>query len=1057
MSKNAHTQLLIALLCCLASNSFADPSFFAFSPPKNDTANSAATATPPKDVKKDASFFSFDQKSDPAPAKSNEPAKANPPAPPEPEPQTILINFNDVSIIEFLRFISKVSNRNFIFDEKDLQFNVTIVSEEPTTIDNVLTALYQELRIHSLELIEQGNNMIIHKNPRVNSISRVSSDTLPGSVKQKDTEIVTKVFRLNTLEPEKAATIVRPLTSQQSIIEPVVNPNTLIVTDLVTNIEQISQLLKSLDSPNSGLVIGQYAVTNMTVPNLQKLTQEIMTPIAQGQTLILVPHNSAKSIFVIGPPYLVERSLVMMKYIDQQEATTRIHNLEELEIQQPNEAEWKLNETGNWVFNPAGTDLNKSTLINEEGIDRLLERLALQGELEREVAPNEKYILDQLKKKHAILTRELTSNEALLMEKMEQQLKTGKIERNLTNDEKDLLNKLYAEMNKEELPRELTKEEALMLKKLEEQYAQKEKLNEELMRSLTKDEQEVFKSLQKKQKDVSLIKDLSQDETLLVKNLQENENVSLSRELITDEAALLKKLEAKYSFKELNRILTKEEAFFAGLFSQKQKNLSLEKLSPPKGQWYIDDKGKWHFAPEGTPITGMLSPKALGKESAPEGMWEQGVDGRWGFKLGHGGKITAMDLSPKSEINTEIPVGSVETTRFLIHKLQNRQGDEVVYALESVAYSLQSCGNINPDLICTINSAQWIESSNSIIFTGTTTSLERVKELVNEIDSPSRQVFIEMLILETTINDSLTYGVNWATRFGGGETTGSQAFLTAGSPLAKAMDTTGSNAIPTANNLARQSGFSQGVIGQSLSKDGVLYASIGALVTAIHSRTDARIVMNPKLLVEDNQEAEIFVGINTSFKTQSIANDQGQLLTNNFEFRDVGTTLRITPLIGNNDVITLDIYQESSSILASGGNGNTAATENIGPTTRLNKTITRVHIPDGYFLVISGMMQDENTVTRAQVPCLGGVPVLGGLFADRDHTDAKVNLMIFIRPKIVDTIDEIQHLTKHQQDVMKIQDFMKTSWKYGVEEALDFLNIPELCKPCCIQDYVPEE
>ena len=260
------------------------------------------------------------------------------------------------------------------------------------------------------------------------------------------------------------------------------------------------------------------------------------------------------------------------------------------------------------------------------------------------------------------------------------------------------------------------------------------------------------------------------------------------------------------------------------------------------------------------------------------------------------------------------------------------------------------------------------------------------------------------------------------------------------------------------------------MIGESLSKDGVLYRSMGSLVTAIHNRTDTRIVMNPKLLVEDNQEAEIFVGINTSFKTQSIANDQGALLTSNFEFRDVGTTLRLTPMIGNNNVVTLDIYQETSSVLngsgigggssgggGGGGGGNTAATENIGPSTNVNKTITRVHIPDKYFLVISGMMQEENDIIRAQVPCLGGVPLIGALFGDRTHNDSKRNLMIFIRPEIIDTVEEIQHLTKHQQDIYKTEDRMKSTWKYGVEQALDFLNIPELCRPCCAEEYVPAE
>ena len=84
-----------------------------------------------------------------------------------------------------MRFISRISNKNFVFDENDLQFTVTIVSEEPTTIDNIMTALLQELRIHDLELIEQDNTIIIHHNSKVSAISKVVPEDMNVSDVQK--------------------------------------------------------------------------------------------------------------------------------------------------------------------------------------------------------------------------------------------------------------------------------------------------------------------------------------------------------------------------------------------------------------------------------------------------------------------------------------------------------------------------------------------------------------------------------------------------------------------------------------------------------------------------------------------------------------------------------------------------------------------------------------------------------------------------------------------------------------------------------------------------------
>src|SRR5262249_30429552 len=160
------------------------------------------------------------------------------------------------------------------------------------------------------------------------------------------------------------------------------------------------------------------------------------------------------------------------------------------------------------------------------------------------------------------------------------------------------------------------------------------------------------------------------------------------------------------------------------------------------------------------------------------------------------------------------------------------------------------------DLITAINSVQWIESSNSLIFTGTPESLERIKELVLEIDMPLRQVFLEVLILDANFVNALTYRVDWGTRFGGGESSGTQAFLDSGSQLPVALDTAvGQSVTPDASVLGRLQGYHLGIVGRHLSKDGVTFNSIGALITAIHTSTRDNIIMNPKILTEDNHTA----------------------------------------------------------------------------------------------------------------------------------------------------------------------------------------------------------
>jgi len=736
------------------------------------------------------------------------------------EPQkTILINFNNVSIIEYIRFVSRISNRNFVFDETDLQFNVTVISEEPTTVENIMMALLQELRIHGLTMMEQGNNIIVHRNPDVNNISQVVGEEVKQASDLKS-GIITQVFRLNTVEVEKAITILRPLMSKTAIAEVLKETNHLVITDIASNIFQIGQLLKSIDSPKSGQVIGQYVVRQGVPDALIDLTRKIMQPIALDQPLTMVSHSATNSIFIVATPYLVERTLSIMQYLDQTQATTQILNIKDMRFAQGDSAngQWELDENGNW------------------------------------------------------------------------RLKTG---------------------NKGD--------------------------------------------------------------------------------------------------------------------------------AAPEGNWDLDQNGNWQFTP-GRYNGGRV----------PEGKWIKDANGNWTFQLAPGKPLAPEKISRKEQYANDLPVGHIERTKFFIYKLHYRQAALIEQALRRIGESLRM-SNTNTDLVAVIDSIQSIEATNSLIFTGAPSALEKLKELIEEIDKPLRQVFLELLILETSLTDSLNLGVNWGTRFGGGSSAGSQAFLSTSSPLAAALDNAvGGVTRPVASSLARTAGFNLGVLGQHLRAGGVEFSTIGALVSALHNDNRQNIVLNPKILTEDNSPAEIFVGLNTQFPTQAIANDNGNILTQNFEYRDVGTRFKVTPLIGEGDMITLDIEEEKTDIIPN-PNPNLTTNQNqnivVGPSTSKSRTTTRVHMPNGFFLVLSGQIQDKILWDRNEIPCLGGIPIIGAAFSEQRRRTEKSNLMLFIQPRIIDTYEEMQNLTKHQQDIWKNKNRIKASWKYETQEALRYFNLKDELYP----------
>ncbi|MEC8307151.1 MAG: hypothetical protein VXZ72_04845, partial [Chlamydiota bacterium] len=71
------------------------------------------------------------------------------------------VNFSNVAITEYLKFVSRIAKVNFIYNENELNFNVTVVSEEPATSQSIMAALIHVLRMNGMNLIDEGNNLVI--------------------------------------------------------------------------------------------------------------------------------------------------------------------------------------------------------------------------------------------------------------------------------------------------------------------------------------------------------------------------------------------------------------------------------------------------------------------------------------------------------------------------------------------------------------------------------------------------------------------------------------------------------------------------------------------------------------------------------------------------------------------------------------------------------------------------------------------------------------------------------------------------------------------------------
>jgi type III secretion protein C len=396
-------------------------------------------------------------------------------------------------------------------------------------------------------------------------------------------------------------------------------------------------------------------------------------------------------------------------------------------------------------------------------------------------------------------------------------------------------------------------------------------------------------------------------------------------------------------------------------------------------------------------------------------------------------------------------IESIQNTSFLIYKLEYHQGDEILSALKQIATDLGTgTATGNQNLLNAVNSLQWIRVTNSLLASGEAETLSKLRDLIVSLDIPLRQVFIEVLVIETTLSNTQNFGLQWGGKMqllnrvaagSGNFPAPSSNAASTSNPINPTTGITSNNSIgpgitasnatttPSSNNTPFMSGFDLGVIGDIIMHKGRSFLSLGSLVNALQTDTDSTVVLNPKIITQDNRTSTLFVGNNIPFIGSQVTTSTTVVSSSsNIEYRDVGFNLTITPTIGNSNVVTLDISNDISQVLSSPVIGTVSTSNTAGVINGIQSShttmTTRVHVPDQHFVVLSGMIQDTKTRYKSSIPCLGGLPVIGVIFQENDRNNTKANVIIFLRPQIVNTYDDYKKITEEQECLYKEQAVM---------------------------------
>ncbi len=341
--------------------------------------------------------------------------------------------------------------------------------------------------------------------------------------------------------------------------------------------------------------------------------------------------------------------------------------------------------------------------------------------------------------------------------------------------------------------------------------------------------------------------------------------------------------------------------------------------------------------------------------------------------------------------NIDISIG-VNKPKMYIYKMQHEQAETTVTVLAEMFK--EKITPLEKGLKAGIEPMKIIadKNTNSIIIKALPSDYRSIKTIIQTIDATPQQVLIEAIIAEVTLTDSLDLGVEVFFRYGGASASGRPKGAV-GSLLPAGVTDSGST-----DTLAG------GIRSFTFNRD------IDTIFNMIASQASTEILSTPHLLVRDEQTASIQVGSSEPIQTGSTVNTAGT--TASIEYRDIGKILTVTPRIGENNMITLDVSQEISEV-------GTASAVPDTPAFTIRKTETSLVVKSGHAIYLGGIIDIKDTLTEKKFPLLGDIPYLGKLFRSTDSTNTKTELMILLTPYIINTDVDADRLTKEFKNKLK--------------------------------------
>jgi general secretion pathway protein D len=292
------------------------------------------------------------------------------------------------------------------------------------------------------------------------------------------------------------------------------------------------------------------------------------------------------------------------------------------------------------------------------------------------------------------------------------------------------------------------------------------------------------------------------------------------------------------------------------------------------------------------------------------------------------------------------------------------------------------------------------ETNNALVIRALPRDYKNILETIKKLDLYPKQVLIEVLLAEITLDDSTKFGVEWS------------KFLDTISH-GRYMQEIILGATPPKEIPAVTSGIRYSIVEAA--------GRFSAAIKAAASDGRLRVISSPHLLASNNKEAKIQIGVSQPVLTTTYtttATGTPNVVEGTIEYKDVGIILSVTPRISDGGLVTMELTIEDSSVdtTALGGLANI-------PYFRKKTAKTVLSVLEGQLIVIGGLIEDSKNTQKVGVPYLSKIPIIGALFGSQEYTVKKTELILMMTPHVI--TDHIQSRAVTEEFKSKVEGLRK--------------------------------